>query len=211
MDEETRRRFDTILEEVLDQLPQWVRDLIDEVPLHVEDYASDEMLDRMNIHHREQLCGLYTGIPLTNRSVQQSGALPDVVTIYREGVINAAANAHGLPGSCCHDSSYPAGGGTHGGLHPIELNTWFAMGGDALVGGTVSTLPTGIVDVLPTVLHLLGLEAPPGTQGRVLREALAAHAGEPRPVATEAIHAAESAAALGEGFGLNISVGIDVR
>lgn len=95
LDEKTRRRFDTILEEVLDQLPQWVRDLIDEVPLHVEDYPSDEMLHRMHILHREQLCGLYTGIPLTERSVDQSGTMPDVVTIYREGVLNAAANAHG--------------------------------------------------------------------------------------------------------------------
>ena len=96
MNEKTRRRFDKILEEVLDQLPKWVRDLIDEVPLHVEDYPSDELLHQMNIRHREQLCGLYTGIPLTDRSIQQSGTLPDVVTIYREGVLTAAANAHGM-------------------------------------------------------------------------------------------------------------------
>lgn len=96
MDQKTRHRFDTILEEVLGQLPKWVLDLIDEVPLHVEDYPSDEMLGQMNIRYREQLCGLYTGIPLTDRSVQQSGTLPDVVTIYREGVIQAAANAHGM-------------------------------------------------------------------------------------------------------------------
>ncbi|MBN2291503.1 MAG: metallopeptidase family protein [Pirellulales bacterium] len=96
MDRNTRRRFDTILEEVLDQLPQWIHDLIDEVPLHVEDYPSDELLHQMNIAHRGQLCGLYTGIPLTDRSIRQSGTMPDVVTIYREGVINAAANAHGM-------------------------------------------------------------------------------------------------------------------
>ncbi len=95
MDQKTRRRFDAILEEVLAQLPTWILDLIDEVPLHVEDYPSDEILCRMNIPQRQQLCGLYTGIPLTDRSVQQSGVLPDVVTIYREGVINAAANARG--------------------------------------------------------------------------------------------------------------------
>ncbi len=96
LDQKTRRRFDTILEEVLDQLPQWVNDLIDEVPLHVEDYPSDEILHRMNIRHRQQLCGLYTGIPLTDRSVQLSGTMPDVVTIYRQGVISAAANVRGM-------------------------------------------------------------------------------------------------------------------
>ena len=66
------------------------------------------------------------------------------------------------------------------------------MGGDAFVSGRVSALPTGIVDVLPTVLHLLGLEAPPWVQGRVLREALAAHAGEPLPAAAERVVSAET-------------------
>ncbi len=58
----------------------------------------------------------------------------------------------------------------------------------------MSSLPTGIVDVLPTVLHLLGLEAPRWVQGRVLREALAAHAGEPPPAAAERVVSAEGAA-----------------
>ncbi len=56
----------------------------------------------------------------------------------------------------------------------------------------MSALPTGIVDVLPTVLHLLGLEAPRWVQGRVLREALAAHAGEPPPAAAERVLSAEA-------------------
>ena len=95
MDDKTRDRFDKIFEEVLDKLPPWIHELIAEVPLHVEDYPSDEMLSGLNIRHRGRLCGLYTGIPLTDRSVRQSGVLPDVVTIYREGVLNAAANSRG--------------------------------------------------------------------------------------------------------------------
>ncbi len=58
----------------------------------------------------------------------------------------------------------------------------------------MSSLPTGIVDVLPTVLHLLGLEPPRWVQGRVLREALAAHAGAPPPAATEQTVSAETSA-----------------
>ncbi len=56
----------------------------------------------------------------------------------------------------------------------------------------MSSLPTGIVDVLPTVLHLLGLEPPSSVQGRVLREALAAQADAPPPGATERVVSAES-------------------
>jgi len=118
---------------------------------------------------------------------------PDIVLVPRS---HDAANAHGLPGTCRHDSNYPAGGGTHGGLHPIELATWFAAQGDAFVSGRTSTLPSGIVDVLPTALHLLGLKAPARTQGRVLREAIAAYAHEPLPTVVETVHAAEGAAGL---------------
>jgi hypothetical protein len=87
---------------------------------------------------------------------------PDVVLVLHS---DGAPNRHGPKGSCRHDSSYPDGGGTHGGLHPTELATWFAAGGDTFLGGRVSILPVGIVDVLPTVLHLLGIGTPPGVQG----------------------------------------------
>lgn len=72
-----------------------VHELIEEVPLHVEDHPSAEMMAELGVQDRQQLCGLYTGIPLTDRSVQHSGTMPDVVTIYREGVLNSARNADG--------------------------------------------------------------------------------------------------------------------
>ncbi len=118
---------------------------------------------------------------------------PDIALVLRS---DDAPNRHGPKGTCYHDSRYPAGGGTHGGLHPVELATWFAAGGDAFLGGRVSTVPAGIIDVLPTALHLLGIEAPSGIQGRVLREVLAAHADEPLPVAEQQVHSAESGAGI---------------
>ncbi len=44
------------------------------------------------------------------------------------------------------------------------------------------------------MLHLLGLEPPRRVQGRVLREALAAHADAPPPAATEQVVSAETSA-----------------
>ncbi len=95
MDPRRRRRFDGLLEEVLEELPPLVHELIDKVPLHVEDYPSQRVMAETGIGYREQLCGLYTGIPLTRRSVQQSGTLPDVVTLYREGILASAADGFG--------------------------------------------------------------------------------------------------------------------
>lgn len=90
-----RDQFDDLLEDVLAAMPSWINELVDEVPLVVDDYPTPEILNRMGIQHRQQLCGLYTGIPLTERSVWQSGTLPDRIMIYREGILNAAANQGG--------------------------------------------------------------------------------------------------------------------
>jgi predicted Zn-dependent protease with MMP-like domain len=90
-----RRRFDDQLELVLQDLPPSIHELIEQVPLHVEDYPSDDVMKRMRVKHIDDLCGLYTGIPIGQKSVTQSGTLPDVVTIYREGILTAAANRCG--------------------------------------------------------------------------------------------------------------------
>ena len=95
MDERSRKRFDDLLEEVLQQMPPMVHELIDRVPIHVEDYPSREVMDRMGIRYREQLCGLYTGIPIGEKSIWHAVTMPDVVTIYREGILAAASDPSG--------------------------------------------------------------------------------------------------------------------
>jgi predicted Zn-dependent protease with MMP-like domain len=91
----TRRRFDEQLDWVLAQMPPLVHQLIERVPLHVEDYPSDAIMDEKNIEYIDELCGLYTGIPIGDKSVSHSGMMPDVVTIYREGILSASADASG--------------------------------------------------------------------------------------------------------------------
>ncbi len=91
----TRRRFDEQLEWVLERLPPMIHELIERVPLHVEDYPSDEVVERLHVQYLDDLCGLYTGIPIGEKSVTHSGTLPDVVTIYREGILTAAADRQG--------------------------------------------------------------------------------------------------------------------
>ena len=98
MDPKLRDLFDNLLEQVLRQLPGWINNLLDEVPLHVEDYPSDDVLDMMQIDDRDSLCGLYTGIPLTQKlSMLDQGRFPDpnAVTIYREGIMRAAYDRRG--------------------------------------------------------------------------------------------------------------------
>ena len=95
MDPRERERFDDLLEEVLDEMPPEVHELIDRVPLHVEDYPSREVMDRTGVRRRDHLCGLYTGIPIGEKSVLHSATMPDVVTIYREGILAMATDSRG--------------------------------------------------------------------------------------------------------------------
>ena len=95
MDERRRARFDRELEWVLERLPPQVHELLDEVPLHVEDHPSPRVMAEMGVRRREQLCGLYTGIPLIDRSIEHSGQMPDVVTIFREGILASARGRDG--------------------------------------------------------------------------------------------------------------------
>jgi predicted Zn-dependent protease with MMP-like domain len=105
MDAHTRNLFDKQLERVLAEMPPLVHELLEKVPLYIEDYPSDEVIKEMGLQYRDDLCGLYTGIPLTERSITQSGELSDVVTIYREGIWSMAADdsGHVTPKNLRHD------------------------------------------------------------------------------------------------------------
>jgi predicted Zn-dependent protease with MMP-like domain len=95
MTPEFRDLFDKQLEVVLAELPQQVKDFMEEVPLVVDDSPSHEIMRRMGIRHPAHLLGLYTGIPRINRSIEQSGVPPDVIHIFRLGILNQARTRDG--------------------------------------------------------------------------------------------------------------------
>ena len=93
---------------------------------------------------------------------------PDIALVLKS---NDSENEHGILGGCMNNSSfYPVGGGIHGGLHALELQSWMAARGNCFQSGHRSELSSGIVDILPTILHLLDVPVPDHVQGRVLQE-----------------------------------------
>ena len=64
-------RFEELVAEALDGLPEGLGRQMRNVAVVVEDYA------------RPGLLGLYEGVPLTERGRAYSGYLPDRITIYR--------------------------------------------------------------------------------------------------------------------------------
>jgi hypothetical protein len=85
----------------------------------------------------------------------------------------------GLPGTAPFDApDVPEGGGMHGGLHRAELATVLVMQGSAFRRGAVAEAPCDLTDIVPTVLHLLGLGTE-GMEGRPMLAALDADADAP--------------------------------
>jgi len=79
-----------------------------------------------------------------------------------------APDKWGLPGLAPFDApDVPEGGGMHGGLHRAELATVLVMQGGPFRRGAVAQTPADLTDIVPTVLHMLGLPAE-GMEGRPL-------------------------------------------
>jgi predicted Zn-dependent protease with MMP-like domain len=86
-----RERFDRLFEEELDALPESIRDLLDQAPVVLEDRPSRRLLEEMGLDPElDDLCGLHSGVPLTERSVNDSGVMPDVIHLFREGIVDEA-------------------------------------------------------------------------------------------------------------------------
>ena len=93
---------------------------------------------------------------------------PDIALVLKS---NDLENEYGIRGGCMNNSSfYPVGGGLHGGLNALELQSWMAAMGSCFQSECESKLSSGIVDILPTILHLLDVPVPEHVQGRVLHE-----------------------------------------
>lgn len=78
-------------------------------------------------------------------------------------------NVYGAPGCVTHPAPIA---GIHGSPSPYAINNCLVGWGPHLKRGIVSHVPCGIVDIAPTLLHLLGMAPPDHMDGRVLQELL---------------------------------------
>lgn len=90
-----RQVFDEILDQTIAELPPRLHELLEEVPLIVEDEPGAALLaDVLGDSGGGDLCGLHWGTPLTDRSVEASADLPDRMMLFR-GPIMRLAGYHG--------------------------------------------------------------------------------------------------------------------
>jgi len=94
---------------------------------------------------------------------------PDVVMAFRW---NDSKNQFGTPGMIDADWQRAAGEGTHATLSRFDMHNTLVAAGPDFRRGQTDDLPTGNVDLAPTILHILGFNASKEMDGRILSEAL---------------------------------------
>lgn len=81
MVEMTRKRFEELVSDALDEVPEQLTRLMDNVVVLVEDQHPDD----------PQLLGIYEGVALTERGHAYGGVLPDRILIYRMPTLRICA------------------------------------------------------------------------------------------------------------------------
>ncbi|MCD6427701.1 MAG: metallopeptidase family protein [Caldisericaceae bacterium] len=86
----TKEEFENLVEEALEEIPEYFKKHIKNLEFIVKEYPSVNELKRANIYGRGILLGLYEGVPLRKRGPGYQGVLPDRITLYMYPIIGEA-------------------------------------------------------------------------------------------------------------------------
>jgi predicted Zn-dependent protease with MMP-like domain len=118
----TADEIEAIARRTLEALPEPFARSLGDVVLLVEDFADEETLRAMEIEEPFDLTGLYEGLPLTERSVEQSGTLPDRIRLFRRPILDEwAAGGDTLEHLVAHVLIHEVG--HHFGLSDEDMHT----------------------------------------------------------------------------------------
>jgi predicted Zn-dependent protease with MMP-like domain len=92
----SREDFEAAVEHALEMIPAMFRAPLDNLTIAVEDNPSEELLQEMAIPPEETLFGVFSGIPLTERSVTDPPLYPDVIIIFRAPLMAACRSLEEL-------------------------------------------------------------------------------------------------------------------
>ena len=84
--------MEAIARRVLDSLPEPFAESLRDVVMLIEDFADEETLSAMDIEDPFDLTGIYEGIPVTERSVEHSGTMPDRIRLFRRPILDEWAD-----------------------------------------------------------------------------------------------------------------------
>jgi predicted Zn-dependent protease with MMP-like domain len=87
--------IEALARRALNALPPPFSDSLGGIVLQIEEFADDATLASLGIDDPFELSGVYEGIPLPERSVEQSGTLPERVRLFRRPILDEWAGGDG--------------------------------------------------------------------------------------------------------------------
>ncbi len=79
-----RNEFERLVRQALERIPSEFQSAMKNVAIVIEDRPGPEADDTDGEMEEEALYGLYQGIPLPDRSADDSGTTPDVIYLYQK-------------------------------------------------------------------------------------------------------------------------------
>lgn len=96
MKEFSDEEFDSLISQAMDELPQeYIRGLVN-VAIVMADEPSPEQREKIKLRHDSLLLGLYEGVPLVYRTGNESGLLPDKITLFKYPILAVSRDEAGL-------------------------------------------------------------------------------------------------------------------
>ncbi len=92
MDASHRKFFDKQVDWVLKRLPSKIHELLEVVPMYVEDYPSKKLMRELHIKERDELCGCFVGKTVEQWTLDTVGS-PSFIALFREALFAQALDA----------------------------------------------------------------------------------------------------------------------
>ena len=80
------KEFEELVAEAIGELPEYFRQKMENVTIHIEDFPDNNTLKRLRQSSPYSVLGLYQGVPITKRGIHYRNVLPDKIFIYRKPI-----------------------------------------------------------------------------------------------------------------------------
>jgi predicted Zn-dependent protease with MMP-like domain len=82
----SEEEFHEYVELAIETIPDSFKEKLENIIFIVEDYPSENDLERLGMSDRRYLLGLYSGIPYTHRSTWYAGTTPDRIILFQKNI-----------------------------------------------------------------------------------------------------------------------------
>ncbi len=88
--------FSSFVSDAIDNIPEPYSSKLENVTFKVEDAPSPEQRKEIGLRDCDQLFGLYQGVPLTKRNGAVHSIVPDIITIYKQPMMQIYTSEQSL-------------------------------------------------------------------------------------------------------------------